>query len=414
MIINRIEVLDHEYLKSGAICFKATPSWYPFNFKNQIIAFIGANGAGKTSLASLIAEIFFNLDRRQNSIKAHLIIEYTLDDGIDVKFEYIRGRYFIKMNGIQKEIKSIKDKVINSNTEMSFNSAKKYLPGKVITSAFSTRGEYEHNRSANYGGDNLVSYAPVSSIYGKNHHDYTSVSSALIRLIRDSSKMSMYKSALDLVGYKLSGTMRVRHFVESILNDYPDEVRGHDDSGNDIVKISNRNLISIIEETKNNFYINSFDMKKGNVDIAFSYLSSGETFFILRLLGILSLVEKNSIIIIEEPEMHLNQNWVSMFLPSISAILEVYNVSIICITHNNEVVRIVPSFNVVMFDKLRFSNCEELHFMSDNLKIQPDMRARIDMQFLESIKSKSKVEKQIIAKNMAPSFLRMVLNNETT
>lgn len=73
-------------------------------------------------------------------------------------------------------------------------------------------------------------------------------------------------------------------------------------------------------------------------------MSSGEKMFIIRILSILSEIEDNSIIIIEEPELHLNPSWTKQIVTMLHHFFNTYNVHFIISTHNYSFINTVVLF----------------------------------------------------------------------
>lgn len=63
-------------------------------------------------------------------------------------------------------------------------------------------------------------------------------------------------------------------------------------------------------------------------------MSTGEKMFLCRIFFLLSEVEDNSIIILEEPEVHLNYSWVKQIISIITLLFNKYKVQFIISTHN--------------------------------------------------------------------------------
>ena len=81
-------------------------------------------------------------------------------------------------------------------------------------------------------------------------------------------------------------------------------------------------------------YINNFFIIKGGKEIPLSNMSTGEKMFLCRIFFILSEVEDNSIIILEEPEIHLNHAWVKQIVSIITLLFNKYKIHFIISTHN--------------------------------------------------------------------------------
>ena len=80
-------------------------------------------------------------------------------------------------------------------------------------------------------------------------------------------------------------------------------------------------------------------------------LSSGENLLIYVFTSLLDEIKQNSLILFDEPEMHLHPNAISSLIQYLYDLLEQYNSFCILATHSPLVIQEIPSDNVIIFKR---------------------------------------------------------------
>ncbi len=114
----------------------------------NVTAIIGSNGSGKTTILSMITNIFRYLQRNQCEIPSDFKLVYEINSNI-ICIEKENGNVFVKINRDEKklllEMSRVKGKNIYSRyyyqtdleiEDITYEEIKEFLPGKVIVSGF--------------------------------------------------------------------------------------------------------------------------------------------------------------------------------------------------------------------------------------------------------------------------------------
>ena len=102
---------------------------------------------------------------------------------------------------------------------------------------------------------------------------------------------------------------------------------------------------------------------KIDVEAVMNYLqklSSGENLLIYVFTSLLDEIKQNTLILFDEPEMHLHPNAISSLIQYLYKLLEQYNSFCILATHSPLVIQEIPSDNVIIFKREK-----------DHLVVQP-------------------------------------------
>lgn len=96
------------------------------------------------------------------------------------------------------------------------------------------------------------------------------------------------------------------------------------------------------------------DKRNGEIDVEkvmehMSKLSSGENLLIFIFSSLLDEIKQNTLILFDEPEMHLHPNAISSLIQYLYRLLEQYNSFCILATHSPLVIQEIPSNNVIIF-----------------------------------------------------------------
>lgn len=333
--------------------FKQFEKGHKFDFSLQSISgeksnelaqsvLVGRNGSGKTTLMSLIATLFHNLERYGYSIPADFELTYNKYlKGKDyvVTIKHLNNLITISIPEIFENIQLVPKRNARENYMslidkkkpfITYDEIRTYLPSKVVSSTFSMHGEYPNPRPHNYIGDQIVSLQTITNIYGNNHYDFGSISVGIFRFVKlffDGSKEII--KLLNL--FDLKFTNRV---LFSQTEDW------------DVVskKWIKKNESIIIERDD---YLNDIEFKRNGRYITLSNMSSGEKMLLLRTISILNSLEQESIVIVEEPELHLDPVWNRQLITLFKVILKGYNSHLLIATHNYSIINSVQQSNLI-------------------------------------------------------------------
>lgn len=324
---------------------------------------IGNNGAGKSYILSIITSIFRYLEGIKEEKKIpemkHFKIEYMLN-GNHFEINYIEKKTYIK-NYKEVTIKEVE------------------LPKRLLGSSFSVNDKFIYSDNST---ESLYKYLGVrgseSGTGTKTHQK--KIGESLINLSADKEKYKYVKSIFDFLGYKpkiqLKYKLRnINYFFKNDLsleefNNYfanwrerskrktePFYYKHYNDMKNNK---EIENVYEFLHNTKINrmkknefIYDISFDSQSEQSDIVeeFKYLkklmnldlisspeielikdgsfslenaSSGEFHFLFNLINILSQIEQNSLILVDEPEISLHPEWQCRYVNILHTILSNY------------------------------------------------------------------------------------------
>lgn len=447
-----IEIDGYKILKDNKINFnnkQIFPKWW------QIIGLIWSNGSWKTTLCSIISFVFQSIFTRSK-----------LDFNFKIAFEFNNSiRYINWSNSIIKLSINSKDyyefnlgwRMNNEQKEKHNNKIYEFWDWKIILSTFETNGEYPNKKPSNYIWNDPLMKFDLASLYGWNSYWYPSITNGIIRFLKNLSKQNIANLFLEQMWFQLSWNVDLK-IVKNIADDKPyldneDNYYLYDDNSkksrhytikkelNAIKKLAEVKLYKKIlrddrlklssESQSINFYdalciskdyfefmwkyifLNWLKLIKNNKELSFSDLSSGEKFLIMRYISILSGIENNSIIIVEEPENHLNPRWRELIIPALHKVATEYNSILIFTTHDYRVIRYLHNNCVLNISKGSITKmkkptllCDEFDFESIWEKIIPfvyqDLKnTYYNMQKEEKIKllnSMCNVQEKIILK----------------
>ena len=109
-------------------------------------------------------------------------------------------------------------------------------------------------------------------------------------------------------------------------------------------EVLHEQLAEILTKDKHNVEIDVDEVMKH-----MSKLSSGENLLIYIFSSLLDEIKQNTLILFDEPEMHLHPNAISSLIQYLYRLLEQYNSFCILATHSPLVIQEIPSNNVIIF-----------------------------------------------------------------
>ncbi len=367
-------------------------------FENmKLTVLIGENGSGKTTILSFISHVFRNLERYHERIPCNFILKYSIDNNeIEIRMEneliyfIINNNKHILMKTIikgGKELKEYKYKINEKDSitqRVNYDEISEYIPCKVVVSAFDI--DYPKNYTYNYIGKRIYKISSIDS----NYRDSTinmGISLGVFRFLKEyfshNSKLEILMKKINCI---LSNNILIyrnyfsKNYISEIFNEFYEEYDMREwneftykaklgnkdqfinlissnkywnnfcgDLQSGIIYDDSNEYLDINKYIKSNFYnekvleimidktliyINNFFIIKGGKEIPLSNMSTGEKMFLCRIFFILSEVEDNSIIILEEPEIHLNHAWVKQIVSIITLLFNKYKIHFIISTHN--------------------------------------------------------------------------------
>lgn len=93
------------------------------------------------------------------------------------------------------------------------------------------------------------------------------------------------------------------------------------------------------------------DNANGTIEILYNRLSSGEKSILMVMLRILANIRKDSLLLIDEPELHLHPNATASFISAIYELLEEYESYAIIISHSPSVIREIRADSVFIMER---------------------------------------------------------------
>lgn len=437
--------------------------------------FVGENGVGKTTILSFIANVFRNLQRFHNRILSDFKMIYQLSENKfeDIIIEKIEEEIFFSVNGIKRLLLEFDGKKRNYVGEkcaknVTYDEIKNKLPTNVIVSCFDV--DYPSDYNWNYNGDRLIKIKPVDKMYKKTGFGMDisqGIVEFLLKYFYEDNKLEEFFISL---GFKFSEELHIYrnfyshdNYLHDIFEDfYEDE--GYNsweeflkntnfkyeyefinyvvseefwseyceeivDDKSDTKSSSNEkfNFNKFIEGNSFNksvlyrlilndkLYINEFFIRKGTEILSLNKMSTGEKMFLCRIFFVLSKIEDNSLIILEEPEIHLNYSWVKQLITVIKILFDKYKTHFLISTHNNAFINMLfpQSILILEDDIIRHPNFNT--FLANEREINGKLfknskvKNIIEKEILLMIDTATKEELEHIMSNMGESYFRYMI-----
>lgn len=338
---------------------------------------IGKNGAGKTTILRCISEIFRGINNNTGD-RFDAEIWYNINNK-DVKIIRTLNKNKYYVDNLQID-------------EQEFIAKEKQLIPEIIVSAFSIHNEFK-NRPYNYSGLNPVKYFDIGDCYGKNHFGGRSISKGLARLADE------LKSSKNHLIHKILNTTGIQQ-----ISTYSEETR---DSRNlPIDQFKQRRSVEEFEE-RDDIYVNDIIFSTASHHtLSLSNMSSGQKIFIYRMASLLSAERKSVLLLIEEPELHLDPRWCKQITSLIEKVMLRFNSTTLITTHHHSVAGAVESKQLFVLEEGKLSYAPKTMLGSENEIIDPiydrnSLLNDLEKKYLKLIKAADADELRYIIERLA-------------
>lgn len=360
---------------------------------------VGENGNGKTTLMSFLANMFNDLQRYHDRIASDFCLKYKIEHSNETRVVIIEkdeGQVFITVENLLPKSVLIelhprngympKENQIHFEHKVTYEEIRNFLPTKIITSVFSFHGEYPFKRPSNFIGDRLVENYDISNVYGANHFRFSSLSKGISKFVEIYfHKRHIVDELLSLLNIKFSNKVLIRNrgetfppygldiddeYFEDLLTEEDRErineyksidrlIKQYSQDEDDWVVVCEENyefLINYVEQEL--IYMNDVAFDKDGEIVSLANMSSGEKMFFIRILSLLSTIENHSLIVIEEPELHLNPSWTKQIITMLQMLFGEYKVHFLISTHSYAFINTVFPENILFANQKRFTNAD--------------------------------------------------------
>lgn len=378
----------------------------------------GKNGSGKTTAMSIIAQLFHNIERYHNRIGANIELLYSirvennpeivtiklLNDKVFVSVKDKFENKFLRDNQayLRQNYRNYIRRKVKQKDVLSFNLFRKYLPSSITASVFSIHGEWPNLRPPNYTGLETINVYDISSIYGYNHYDLPSITPGISRFLElfynKTDKLNILLKQLDL---EFSGRIKINRLGtqnKRWINITPD------------------NYQKYIKESENeDVYFNDIEFIRFDKKVCLDNMSSGEKMLMIRLLSILSSIQPNGLVFIEEPELHLDQIWKRQLISFFKTLFSEFNAHFIISTHSPTLINTVPKEQIVFLENGKVKKITFNTFLIDDEVLFQEMYSSefkfnsIEQEVLDKISSfRKSSELSEFIETLGDSFFRLL------
>lgn len=340
---------DYKQFKKGQTIAFSGPDQSNSKFLDiNVSVVVGRNGSGKTTLISLIPILFHHLERYNGKIPADFELSYSIKMGrglFDVRLSHLENLVRITVNGKYDNVQLLPDKgpdkpdngVVNlKEKHVRFFEIAQYLPSSVVTSVFSIHGEYPAQRPLNYQGTRTLANVSTEMIYGTNHYSIGSISRGILRFLKKyHTQRNKVRKLLALFDLEFTGR---------VYRQDPHSEGSWVAGSQQWLNTQDTNV------QMQDYFLNDLEFKRNGRNIFLNNMSSGEKMLLLRAISILTHLERNSVILIEEPELHLDQVWNRQLITLFNELYKEYNPHIILTTHDYSIINSVQNQNMILIN----------------------------------------------------------------
>lgn len=348
---------------------------------------VGRNGSGKTTLMSLISSLFYNLERYNRKIVANFELRYVIKNK-NITIVHLNNLIRVSVDGKFDNIQLVPKRsavifdysMINKDEQyIKYDLFHEYVPESVILSTFSLHGEYPSSRRGNYMGNHIIEDKSITSIYGVNHWRLGSISNGIFRFIKLFIEIEdEITQLLKLFDLEFMGSVKCKN-------------QGEDPKWIEV----NPDWLDSDEYGRYYEYFNDIKFKKNGRILTLYNMSSGEKMLLLRSISILDSIKNNSIVIIEEPELHLDQVWNRQLISLFKILFKKYKCHIIIATHDYSLINSVSKDNLLFLVDGKSTEINGNTFLASYDELFSILygdkfrRNEVENKFLESLSGKS-------------------------
>lgn len=363
--IKSIEFLnDYKLFKKGQLIVFSDKSALP-DQENSLTLFTGRNGTGKTTILSIVARMFHHLERYRGKLEAEFKFTYVIKHGNqfkEVTIKHCNNLVNVNVPGYYHDLVLIPFKgaeIYDSKLANEYNPEQivyytdfhNFCPKSIVTSAFSVHGEYPSKRARNFIGYAIVENYNLDYIYGKNHFGLQNLSRGIKRFIKKyQNDIDSFNEVFKLFDLEFTGRVQEHYWG----------------SESKWVKPTKKWLDQIEGDLADGKYLNDIEFTRNNRLITFRNMSAGEKMLLLRFITILDGIEEDSIVIIEEPEIHLDQIWCKQIISLLQLLYKGYGAHFLIATHNLDLINTVNKESLVRLDGTVNTVVNDNTFLSNN------------------------------------------------
>lgn len=313
----------------------------------------GKNGSGKTTVMSIVAQIFHNIEWNHHVIPAEVELIYSicyngkirhvtlktknprLSMSVEGEFE---NKYLIDNKAFSKaKYRQFIKREISRGKIVTHEIVNRYLPKSIVASVFSMHNEWPTSRPHNFTGLELVSIHEISGIYGKNHYGLPSITRGVCRFLSSYYEgNNVLSKLLKDLGWEFTGKIKINVPYQN------NKIWVHTNKKN------YKNIVS--SGYSEEIYINDVEFNRNGRSVFLDNMSSGEKMLIHRIFSILSYIENDSLVFIEEPELHLDPQWKKQLITILSTAFSNYVTHFIISTHSPSLINTVSKENIVYLE----------------------------------------------------------------
>jgi len=252
----------------------------------------------------------------------------------------------------------------------------------TICSVFSTRGEYPAQKAGNARGLRHTSLYDIAALYGRHHYNIGSLSAGLSRLVSPGFEAAR-RALATLAGLHVGTDVKVfptQRLTRQALASVPEFLWRSEQTwdfeqaewsrlrqhlpwlATDWIPVDPEVLQA---EADGLVYINDVVLTSANSRrFSLMTLSAGQKMLLVRLLSILSKVSDDSLVILEEPELHLDPLWCGSLLELLGAFFGRFRAHLVVTTQNLSVMRCFPAQTVIAMNDGRPSPLHQRTFLA--------------------------------------------------
>ncbi|WP_270206247.1 AAA family ATPase, partial [Clostridium butyricum] len=158
--------------------------------------------------------------------------------------------------------------------------------------------------------------------------------------------------------------------------------------------------------------INGFLLKKDDEILSIDKMSTGEKMLFFRLFFILAKIDDDSLIILEEPEIHLNYSLIKQLITIINLCFDEFNVHFLISSHNPVFINMLFPDNILVFEKNTINHPNINTFLANERELSrclfgsSRMKNYIETEILEILKSNNVTLIEELMQNLGESYIK--------